>query len=369
MATKPYFFWGDTQAASAAASDSDAAAVFGSRGPETAAGDTAVVSPELGAGAVARPRMRRNSPASGKQQQQQQAGAGGGGAKKPPQRGLGVAELERLRCGGDPLRELVADAAAAARGHPLLHYHHLQMPPSAFDSAAGARYCSQLLAPAPPPLPGPAPVCFLHEPAAASCQRAPLVAPEQQYFRDRWGRMGGFPPAGNGSGGGADHQPQLLPAPEHPSSQNTIWRPAASSSSCCLHTGHRCDICCRRMRTLAERGALAPTPPASPNAGSNTNGMPDYSIYDLAAAMATARQADTFLALERKGGAPAAAEEPAKKEVREIEFFPAASAQHTGGGSRVSVRGDSELAAPFSSPYGAATVGRTAPQLDLSLRL
>ena len=246
MATKPYFIWGDTHAASA--SDSDAAAVYGSRAPETAAllaaataaGDTAAVAPELGAAAVARPRMRRNpsASASGKQQQQQQQAGGGGGAKKPPQRGLGVAELERLRCGGDPLRELLVDAAGA-QGHPLLqyhHHHHLQVPPSAFDSAASARYCSQLLAPAP----GPAPLCFLHTPAAA-----PLVAPEQQYFRDRWGRMGGFPPAGNGSGGGADHQPQLLPAPEHPSSQNTIWRPAASSSSSCLHTGHRCDICCR----------------------------------------------------------------------------------------------------------------------------
>ncbi|CAL4902393.1 unnamed protein product [Urochloa decumbens] len=422
MATKPYFLWGDTHASSAAASDSDVAVVFGgSSAPETALlaaasatalGDTAVVSPDLGAAAaaVARPRLRRNSSGpAGKQQ----PGAGGGGAKKPPQRGLGVAELERLRCGVDPLRELsavVMDAAAGAQGHPLLHYHHghhhhLQMPPSAFDSAAagGARYCSQLLGPAPPP----PPVCFFHPPAGAAGggQIAPLVAPEQQYLRDRWGRMGGFAPSGNGSGGGADHQPQLLPAPlapEHPSSQNTIWRPAASSS-CCLHTGHRCDLCCRRMRALTERGALAPTPPPSPNAGPNTNGaMPDYSIYDLAAAMATARQVisdeisrlvhssarpqdavfacescsicgvrpaqgDAFLAMERKGGA-SVAEAPAKKEVREIEFFPAASAHHTGGGGRVSSFPDeSELAVPFC-PYGAAA-GRSAPQLDLSLRL
>lgn len=49
----------------------------------------------------------------------------------------------------------------------------------------------------------------------------------------------------------------------------------------------------QRMRTLAERGAPAPTPPASPNAGANTNAMLDYSIYDLAAAMATARQVIT----------------------------------------------------------------------------
>jgi hypothetical protein len=264
MATKPYFLWGDTHATSLAAFDSGVG-IFKSNALETApapaaataATDTALVSPELGAAAVARPRLRRDSSGSGKKKQQQQQEAGGGvvGAKKPPQRGLGVAELERLRCGGDPLLELsavVGDAAAGAQGqgHPLLHYHHhrhLQMPAaSAFEAAAGARYCSQLLAPAPPP-PPPGPVCVLHPPAAAGCQREPPVAPEQQYFRDRWSRMGGFSTAG----GGADHlsqsQSQLLPAtlaPEHPSSQSTIWRPAVSSSSC-LHTGHRCDVCSR----------------------------------------------------------------------------------------------------------------------------
>ena len=264
MATKPYFLWGDTHATSLAAFDSGVG-IFKSSALETAAApaaataatDSALVSPELGVAAVARPRQRRDSSGSGKKKQQhQEAGGGVVGAKKPPQRGLGVAELERLRCGGDPLLELsavVGDAAAGAQGqgHPLLHYHHqrhdLQMPASAFGAAAGARYCSQLLAPAPPPPPPPGPVCVLHPPAAAGCQRAPPVAPEQQYFRDRWSRMGGFSMAG----GGADHQSpsqsQLLPAtlaPEHPSSQNTIWRPAVSSSSC-LHTGHRCDICSR----------------------------------------------------------------------------------------------------------------------------
>lgn len=75
-------------------------------------------------------------------------------------------------------------------------------------------------------------------------------------------------------------------------------------------------------------------------------------------------QGGSFLALERHRGAAGAAEAPEKKEVREIEFFPAASANHTGGG-RISVPDESELAAPFSSPYA----GRAAPQLDLSLRL
>jgi len=77
------------------------------------------------------------------------------------------------------------------------------------------------------------------------------------------------------------------------------------------------------------------------------------------------------LARERKQGA-AEDEAPAKKDVREIEFFPAASAHHTGGSGRVSVpnpnESESELTAPFSSPYGAAA-SHTAPQLDLSLRL
>jgi hypothetical protein len=68
------------------------------------------------------------------------------------------------------------------------------------------------------------------------------------------------------------------------------------------------------------------------------------------------------------------AEPPAKKEVREIEFFPAASAHHRAGGvggGRVSVPDEpTELAAPFSSAYGAAAAAsHTAPQLDLSLRL
>lgn len=150
--------------------------------------------------------------------------------------------------------------------------------------------------------------------------------------------------------------------------------------------------------------ALAPTTP------------PDYSIYDLATAMATARQVrvlcrvsthrplvHTYARARAKkkkvlslcllvklasftrsksqtlrckriitaqGDAPLA-EPPAKKEVREIEFFPAASAHHRaggGGGGRVSVPDEpAELAASFSSPYGAAS--HTAPQLDLSLRL
>ncbi|KAL6609697.1 hypothetical protein ACP70R_039666 [Stipagrostis hirtigluma subsp. patula] len=373
MATTPYFLWAP-QASPAAASDSDTAgfAVSSQETPLVAAtaAQTALAPSELGAAAVARPRLRRQSSSgSGKQQQQ----AGGGASKKPPQRGLGVAELERLRCGGDPLRELAAAGDSGAGGLPLLRYHphHHHLPPaSAFDVAPGAHYCSSLLAQPPAPAP---PVCFVHAPAAGG-QRAPLLAPEQQYFRDRWGRMGGFTPVGNGAGGDHHQATQLPPpplAPEHPSSQSTIWRPAASSSSSCLHTGHRCDLCSRTVRALAERGAPPPTtsPPSPVVTAGNGNGtVQDYSIYDLAAAMATAGagQGEAFLARERKRGA-AAAEAPAKKEVREIEFFPAAAAAtsaHHGGGT-----GESEFAAPFSSAwYGGAGRSAAAP-LDLSLKL
>lgn len=71
---------------------------------------------------------------------------------------------------------------------------------------------------------------------------------------------------------------------------------------------------------------------------------------------------------ERKQGA-AEAEAPAKKDVREIEFFPAASGHRAGEGGRVLVPDESEFAAPFSYPYGTAASHTAAPQLDLSLRL
>ena len=89
--------------------------------------DAALVTPELAHGAA---RLRRNvaTRGFGKQQQQAQAHAGGVGARKPLQRGLGMAELERLWCGGEPLHELLAVAVGDGAGHPLLHYHYLQVP-------------------------------------------------------------------------------------------------------------------------------------------------------------------------------------------------------------------------------------------------
>jgi hypothetical protein len=170
-----------------------------------------------------------SSGSSGRQQ-----GAGGKKPKKQPQRGLGVAELERLRCGGvDPLQDLnVAAAAAAAagsahHGSPVLLHHHQDHLPS-FDAATGARYYSPLLV-QPPPAPG----RYVHG-----------MAPEQQYFVDRWGRVGGFVSEGTaGAVGHMQQQQQLQPqALEQTSSQNTMWRPASSSASC-LHAGHRCDLC------------------------------------------------------------------------------------------------------------------------------
>ncbi|KAM0823394.1 hypothetical protein ACQ4PT_070903 [Festuca glaucescens] len=312
MATTPYFLW-PAQSSSAAASDLMAGIGFSAQ-EESAPALAATTGPmdmaplhasELSE-AVARPRLRRQ--ASSGSGRQQGAGTGNGGTpKKPPQRGLGVAELERLRCGDvDPLQDLNVAAAAAmleavaaaasAQGNPvLLHHQHHQDHLPAFDAATGARYYSPLLVQPPTP----APARYVHG-----------MAPEQQYFMDRWGRVGGFLPAGNAGAVGGHLQQLQAQAPEQPSSQNTIWRPAPSSASSCLHAGHRCDLCSKE--------------PAG----------------------------DGWLPRE------------AKKEVREIEFFPTSAANHAD---------ESEFATAVrrTTPFPSATpsIGGYAAPLDLSLRL
>ncbi|XP_073365698.1 uncharacterized protein [Aegilops tauschii subsp. strangulata] len=351
--------------------------LFGAAPEDTSA--HAVV-PDL-SDAVARARLRRQA-ASG-QGRQQAASRGGAPPRKTPQRGLGVAELERLRCGGvDPLCDLNAAAAAAmleavaanlqAQGNSVvLQHHHDYLP--AFDAATGSRYYSPLLVQPPPAPPAPQP------PAPVAVRYVQGVAPEQQYFMDRWGRMGGFVPAGHG------HQPQLqVPAPEHPSCQSTIWRPACSSASC-LHAGQRCDLCskvlrCKNWRAfcssnihflvpinqscllscapvlifsisptktmvgLADRGTRAPA--------AGTTDAPYYSIYDLAATLTAARK-------ETAGeGFLVAAE--GRKEVREIEFFPTRVTSHGGPD-------ESELRR--TPPSSSSPSGAVGGSLDLSLRL
>ncbi|KAE8814608.1 hypothetical protein D1007_08128 [Hordeum vulgare] len=309
--------------------------LFGAAPEDAAAADMPVLSD-----AVARPRLRRQAP-SGQGRQQQAAGGGGGVApRKAPQRGLGVAELERLRCGGvDPLHDINAAAAAAAmleaaavnmqaQSNSLLlqqqqqqlnlhhhHHHHDYLP------ATGSRYYSPLLVQPPPAAPAPpAPVRYVQG-----------VAPEQQYFMDhRWGGMGGIVPAGNG------HSPQLrAPAPEYSAAHGTIWRPACSSASC-LHGGQRCDLC--------SKGTRAPAA-----AVVTTTNAPDYPMYDLTAAMAAARK-------ETAGEGLLASE--GRKEVREIEFFPTRTSSDGGGPEESELR---------STPAGGVD-GGSAP-LDLSLRL
>nr|XP_045088297.1 uncharacterized protein LOC120968366 [Aegilops tauschii subsp. strangulata] len=309
--------------------------LFGAAPEDTSA--HAVV-PDL-SDAVARARLRRQA-ASG-QGRQQAASRGGAPPRKTPQRGLGVAELERLRCGGvDPLCDLNAAAAAAmleavaanlqAQGNSVvLQHHHDYLP--AFDAATGSRYYSPLLVQPPPAPPAPQP------PAPVAVRYVQGVAPEQQYFMDRWGRMGGFVPAGHG------HQPQLqVPAPEHPSCQSTIWRPACSSASC-LHAGQRCDLCSKTMVGLADRGTRAPA--------AGTTDAPYYSIYDLAATLTAARKTagEGFLV---------AAE--GRKEVREIEFFPTRVTSHGGPD-------ESELRR--TPPSSSSPSGAVGGSLDLSLRL
>ncbi|CAM0954741.1 unnamed protein product [Alopecurus aequalis] len=347
MATTPYFLWpaSDAMAVFAFSAQEDTTPVVAA----TPAMDMAPLhAPEISE-AVARPRLRRQaSSGSGSGRQQQAAGGSGGTPKKPPQRGLGVAELERLRCGGvDPLQDrnvaaaaamLEAAAANAQAGNSVFLHHQQRDHVPAFDAATGARYYSPLLV-RPPPQPQ-GPVRYVHR-----------MAPEQQYFMDR---MGGFVPVG--SAGAVGHM-QLLqaqaqaPAPEQPSSQNTIWRPASSSPSC-LHAGHRCDLCSKTMAALTERGSRVPAPTAP-----TTTTMPDYSIYDLAAAMTAAHKdaaGDGYLARE------------GKKEVREIEFFPTSTANHAEESEFASAM---RRTPPFSSSSHSPGVGGYAAPLDLSLRL
>ncbi|XBJ19127.1 hypothetical protein VPH35_010152 [Triticum aestivum] len=131
--------------------------VLGAAPEDTTAADTSAhaVAPDH-SDAVARAGQRRQA-ASGPGRQQ--AASGGGGVKKTPKRGPGVAELERLLCGGggppprrtpNPQRGLsVADLERLRCGgvdpqHDLnsvvLQQHHDYLP--AFDAATTAPYYS-----------------------------------------------------------------------------------------------------------------------------------------------------------------------------------------------------------------------------------
>jgi hypothetical protein len=74
-----------------------------------------------------------------------------------------------------------------------------------------------------------------------------------------------------------------------------------------------------------------------------------------------------FQVRDRKRGA-LPGEELAKKEVREIEFFPRAESTHNTGGGIGTGPDESELVAPAVSSYGAGSFAAP-PPLDLSLRL
>ncbi|KAM0835496.1 hypothetical protein ACQ4PT_062896 [Festuca glaucescens] len=135
METTPYFIW-PAQASFAAASDAMAGFGFSAQEESPALAMTTgsmdmapLQAPELSK-AVARPRLHRQ--ASSGLGRQQGASSGGGTPKKPPQRGLGVAELERLRCGGvDPLQghnDSISLAAAAAEAHFQAHWSALYAP-------------------------------------------------------------------------------------------------------------------------------------------------------------------------------------------------------------------------------------------------
>jgi hypothetical protein len=140
----------------------------------------------------------------------------------------------------------------------------------------------------------------------------------------------------------------------------------------------------KNVRDMTERAPRAPAP--APAAGTTAA---DYSIYDLAAAMAAARKVHAsarhvcrawllqrcnhlelyltprFGRLQETAGDGYLARE-AKKEVREIEFFPASTTANHADESEFATA--MRRTTPFSNSSSPGGGGYTAP-LDLSLRL
>jgi hypothetical protein len=98
--------------------------------------------------------------------------------------------------------------------------------------------------------------------------------------------------------------------------------------------------------------------------------VPSAALTNSQRCVVRATQGETaaFLVRDRKRGA-LPGEEPPKKEVREIEFFPRAVSTHNPGGGIGTGPDESELVTPaVSSSYGIGSFAAP-PPLDLSLRL
>jgi hypothetical protein len=142
----------------------------------------------------------------------------------------------------------------------------------------------------------------------------------------------------------------------------------------------------KTVRDMTERAPRAPAP--APAAATTTA---DYSIYDLAAAMAAARKVHAstrhvckawllqrcnhlelsltprFGRLQETAGDGYLARE-AKKEVREIEFFPTTTSTTANHADESEFATAMRRTTPFSNSSSPGGGGYTAP-LDLSLRL
>ncbi|XBJ19071.1 hypothetical protein VPH35_010105 [Triticum aestivum] len=327
---------------------------FGAAPEDTPAADVSAhaVVPDL-SDAVARARLRRQEASGqGRQQAASRVGGGGGGPppRKTPQRGLGVAELERLRCGGvDPLQDLSAAAAAAileaaaanlqAQGNPVvLQHHHDYLP--AFDAATGSHYYSPLLVQPPPAPPAPQP----QPPAPVRFVQG--VAPEQQYFMERWAAWGASsrramassrssrcrrqsalqakapsgvrrapPPPASTRANAATSAPRYSVRPVHCKNSRAF---CSSKIHFLVPINQSCLLSCapvlifsisptKMIEGLADRGTRA--------TAAGTTNAPYYSIYDLAATM-------TMTAASKETGGEGFLVAPeGRKEVREIEFF------------------------------------------------
>ncbi|XP_010927881.1 uncharacterized protein [Elaeis guineensis] len=251
--------------------------------------------------------------------------------KRPPQRGLGVAQLERLRLQERPSREVhsfpgqlpVYDYSPAVA--PLGAYGAPAPPPapagvaaygSGWVQARGMCYIQQCR-PASPGLAG-------YDGAAASTVRSVL---HEQYSLDRY-RMG--------MAGGEGRFQVGSPFPEPPSNQKMQ----------CF--SDQCEFCARKKRLFGD------------NPGFSGNNGVDYFEMDLAAAMAVDQESQGLYGCgPRRGKAMMESSET----IKEFDFFPqsrSASVGHSEFGNRGA--GDA-----FSSSSSSAAASPSF--IDLSLKL
>ncbi|XP_072988767.1 uncharacterized protein [Typha latifolia] len=225
--------------------------------------------------------------------------------KRPPQRGLGVAQLERLRLQERWKKMTESDAGRDIQPIQPVQIHHAPFPYPGY-------WCQS---PSPSPA---APIGYIPRCRPTNLGFGSVL--HDHYSMDRW-RMGSTTPG--------------IALSEPPSNQRIL--PQCFSD--------QCEFCARKKRLFGEDRLF--------NGG---NGV-DYFEMDLAASMAVDQKGDGIGCYERKGKSTSEME----REVKEFEFFPPSVSAFRGdseiGGNRTV--GDASSSSSSASPI----------LLDLSLRL